>query len=1030
MVHVAHDKEIDTTMEDFNVDSVDPLSVIETSMPDAKTSNLQTSVSPVPQTVISSFSAVPSRNGMSEYFFRDYQDYESRLVYWITHTANRIIYLKGAWRDEAGDCLPSFPTTITGFLESCSITLENLLSAAELIAAEGEPIPDFTMLALKKVMEMRERMHLVQIEFMKKNMASSGKRVKACTRLARRPHWHVMAYLKQIWFTWDGDAWAAARDKEYGPESELTRLKADDKLLSSTDLVAAVQFGVEQDELSDDKTNQDEGAGEQPDKEPNVLSGPKKINLTKDGIKFANKRQEIVWKVDIHKLHQLSQECVEDFSLQIQPEIGCQALYHMTLVCLLQQASEARAALVDSWDLVIQGKLPLITAALISRVAISIVGYHEAVMNKFIGLGASIYAMMTRLLRFGETGPLAAKFVSTSGQTFPSEQILLGQTYYTLFEFITDYRVHRTGQPSQALLDSLVDPWDPNLDPRKMTDDERHVWLRTYTIRWLYDVTNYYITGINDHLEGGGTPPPTHVGILRCIIDGPATDKRRLLGLNEFVFQLIDIIFDKEREPTERILFREVFQLQSILDAFLVTRGWYFRPTTGYEFKSPMEYDPVKDIEKFFGWSHQNGFGPSFADARRTFFHESTFLPEDERRLAQESLALCQQIVPTFNIVGNSGWLLKETFIGSTFDDPNGVWQYSPLLCGTAMLEALTLGCKVGQVILDRHTEAVAYAHLQNMLREKNLLKCETPLFEVLRALFETDFFPFGIPTSQFKESVDNAFEQWSGREREEFYKSPSRDISGGDLDIGWKEGHIYNINHWATPDLLRPSLYSAYADSEYIPDAVPYDALAHRSYLRAFKSATREMSGLDPQMCPDTDSTDPKIMELLKGFFTAENVGKDPLDLPFAWSRPDIGNILYRLRCDLMTEGALSSYLNYPRVVADILNFFHELDAELKKEDNASLIEMDEEMTRADAGLEKYNRMHLTSYILKIADAEQSSEQDTKLLDLVTCVMKRCSCESTEDYFYRGFEPRTLQKMAEECMLEEKRYAPECTML
>ncbi|KAI5306114.1 hypothetical protein KEM56_002174 [Ascosphaera pollenicola] len=1007
-------------MEDISAYSDESLSVTETSTIASASDLIQFAVGSILKNAISNSSPAPANNGVSEYFFRDYQDYESRLVFYIVHTANRFIYASVAWRDESAECSPPFPTTINGFIESCEASLEDLLSAAELIAAKEEAIPDFAMLILKKVIDMRERMQSVYLNFLKKNMVCSEKQAIACIRVAQKPHWHVMSYLKQIWFTWDGDIWLASREERYGSETELSRLKADDKLLSNLELLDAVRFNIEKDEMPGDAANQD---GRISKRQPNAGN----IKLSKDGTGLAQKRLEIVWKVDIHKLQQLSQEAMEEFGLNFL-EIRCQTKYHMAYVCLVQQANEARVAMIDTWHLAAEGKIPLVVAGLVAQIGIETVGYHEAAMNKLICLGTSLYSLMTKVIRIREDIPLADKFTSPWGHCFTTEDILMGQTFHTLYEFIVDYRVFRLGRPTQAMLDSFVTPFNPDAWLADMEKHEKDAWLRTWTIKWLYDFMNSYITGINEYLAENPRPATGQTGLFRCVIDGPATSRRRMLGFNEFAYQLVDIIFDKELQPVDRILFREVFQLQCILDALLVTRGWQSRPTEGHEFKESKTSDPVRDLESFFGWTHINGFGPSFADARRTFFDESTRHPKQEGRLAKESLALCQQIIPTFNIIGDSAWLPSPSIVNI----PDDIWSGCPFLCGTALSEALTIGSRVGHIILDRHTEVVAYAHLQRMLLKKGLMSRETGLYEAIRSVFETDLFSPEALLSGFKASLDRIIEQVTGIKSDEFYENTSRNITGEGLVVDWKECNIYNMNTWARSYLLRPTLYGAYAGAEYIPDAVTFHALTYSSYLRALKTATRAISGLEPEMQPGSDDADPNIMELLKGFYTPNNAGKEPADLPFAWSRPDIGNILYRLRCDLLSDGAFSSYLNYPRIIADMLNFFHELDAELRKEDNSSLVMIDEGMMRDDQVCERFNRFHLTSYILELADAgkENGSERDKRLFELVTQVMERCSSERTDDYFYHGLEPSTLRRMRKEQMLEDRRFTPECTML
>ncbi|KAI5291449.1 hypothetical protein KEM54_004629 [Ascosphaera aggregata] len=987
----------------------------------------------VPKTVISDFTPVAAANGVSEYYFRDFQDYESRLIFYVVHTVNRIIYNNGAWRAESGDCRPPFPTTIHGFVENSYLTPEDLLSAAELIAANMEEIPAQVLILLKKVIDMRDRMHEVYIDIIKKNLKASGKRIKACARAAQKPHWHFMSYLKQVWYTWNGDAWLAAHEKKYGKENELSRQQADELLLDMNFILEA-RFIPEKDKVPGSVTN---SVGDL-ESNPTQLEVSEKAKEGHDIVDRIHKRLQVIWQIDGHRLETLAGEDVEDFNLRIPPEFEIQTDYHIAYICLVQQANEIRAALRDTWLLVALGQVPLAAAALLTHIGIATISYHEGVLNKVIGVGMSVYSVLMTSATLDKEAPMAEQFISPSGQSYSTRDIFLLDTYNNLLDFLVDYRVNKNGKPTDQLRARFVEPWDPDPDLRTMNDEQRHAWLRTYTMKWLYDFMNFYVVGFREYFNEVRDGTMSDSDLLRCNIDGHATEKRRLMGLNELAYELGNIILDRSKPPKSRLLFGQVFQVQCLIDAFLVTRGWQFNTTSGQEFKASTKYDPLKDIESFFSWSHPNGFGPSFADARRTFHDEVKRHRAGQEKLSKDSLSLCQQIIPLFNIIGNTSWRPSAEMPQCVFHDPDGIWRYSPFLSGSALAEALTIGSTVGVLILDRHTEVFAYAHLQNMLLKKGFLKKETKLYEVLCGSFQGDLFPIGVPESDFKLSLHTVFQSLSGVKDHEFLKDASRSITTSGTGIGWRGCHIFNMREWAKEEGLRPSLYQACSDAEFLVDAVPYHALPSLSYFEILKIATRTISGMEPEIKFGSPYATPQVVEIVKEFYTADNAGKDPSQLPFAATRPDIGNILYRLRCDLLSEAALSSYLNYPCIVADIIQFYQELMAELKQEHSAGkngdgergiTFDCDEPSTQ---GLGRESRLLAASQILSLADATagKDSEEAKAFLGKIARVMERCSRKETEEYFYHGHDPATLERLVRDNMLRERRHAPECTML
>ncbi|KAK1638294.1 hypothetical protein BDP81DRAFT_424661 [Colletotrichum phormii] len=92
----------------------------------------------------------------------------------------------------------------------------------------------------------------------------------------------------------------------------------------------------------------------------------------------------------------------------------------------------------------------------------------------------------------------------------------------------------------------------------------------------------------------------------------------------------------------------------------------------------------------------------------------------------------------------------------SRFDHtgPNGLWRYSPFLCGVGLMEGLERVYRTSMLVWDNLEEPMAMIHLHNMLVQ--LKHIEQPLahYEVLQDMFRDSFFPGGqAPQSNFSEA-------------------------------------------------------------------------------------------------------------------------------------------------------------------------------------------------------------------------------------------------------------------------------------
>jgi hypothetical protein len=83
----------------------------------------------------------------------------------------------------------------------------------------------------------------------------------------------------------------------------------------------------------------------------------------------------------------------------------------------------------------------------------------------------------------------------------------------------------------------------------------------------------------------------------------------------------------------------------------------------------------------------------------------------------------------------------------STFGpSSNGLWEYSPFMCGTGLVECLTIFHDYGMLAFDNGTAPASLIHLYHLLRQTGHIKTPIPMFETLLKLYGKYVFLGGIP--------------------------------------------------------------------------------------------------------------------------------------------------------------------------------------------------------------------------------------------------------------------------------------------
>ncbi|KAK5659985.1 hypothetical protein OQA88_13451 [Cercophora sp. LCS_1] len=305
---------------------------------------------------------------------------------------------------------------------------------------------------------------------------------------------------------------------------------------------------------------------------------------------------------------------------------------------------------------------------------------------------------------------------------------LLVHTFRDLIDFLVDFQKSRTGKPTKRMLAQLKG-WDSKFNLQQATNEERVRWRRSYTINWLYDLVNLYsspvvqrnLRGENHALEA-----------VDWSADGPWAKHRRLFGLQDFAAFVCTLAWQKEgTDVRKRILPHHVFQLQLIVDSLCVSLGWRNHPLQGHMLSPPARsFQPLRDLDFFLrgGSSHSTSHGML-----------------DAFSVVQECIQgitgrLGPALPPHYANVGLITDRARQEFddwLGETLysrglpgippsrfsnSNPNGLWEYSPFLCGVGLVEALQLNYKLGMYFWDKCPQVAYLVHLGNALIKKGYL--------------------------------------------------------------------------------------------------------------------------------------------------------------------------------------------------------------------------------------------------------------------------------------------------------------------
>lgn len=520
---------------------------------------------------------------------------------------------------------------------------------------------------------------------------------------------------------------------------------------------------------------------------------------------------------------------------------GFDSDYLVAVYDLMQEAANLRLYLQEEWWRVAYDKANSAVVGAVSEMAVRMVQKAELeIFVDFPDPGHDCYETVVKTLTRGDMDEAERLFRvdmifygSTVAQTTVDlREHLCWYAYDALVTFAEDFQQNRTGRPTKRLQKQLAN-WDPERDLQAATREERLAWRRAYTINWLYDLVNVFAS----------VTTRKHIGndyVLEEVDwspEGPWGSERRIWGIPRFAGFVTDIAYKKPGTNIRaRIRPHHVFQLQCIVDSFVVSRGWSLSLFTGHVLAAPSSFVPTRDCDMFMDRHHkrtESGYICGVDTARHYLRH---------RRTPQSVLETMDFVLGSLiNWLGESK-LARDpdgTLPPSRFANKNGLHAHSPYLNGAGLAEALAVTSMYGLALWDHTPEVVCVVHIYNMLRVKGYLTRPDPMLETISHLWATAFFKDGKPpTDDFAHAV-----------YERYHAEAPREMARRLAELRSKyRGRQFNVAKFADAEtntfFNRNNLIAELYKADWVIDRVPDAYLTDENHALTFICAMQRHEG------------------------------------------------------------------------------------------------------------------------------------------------------------------------------------------
>ncbi|KAL7909029.1 hypothetical protein GGI35DRAFT_493835 [Trichoderma velutinum] len=911
---------------------------------------------------------------MPQNAYRTYKRDTQRLLFWTIHAFNAILQSSAAAEPGAVEHLSH--QNVTG-----QVTVRELVAMARTISKHAIRVPSAIYRKLQSVTHART---VVYQAF--QQLAASNPTPDPEMEKSNASHKYFIDALHEVFEVLGGPTWEQEQQSDSKEAEFDAKLDAEVEMANFSNKFAALSF-ENSTQSEPDATTVDSSDGEESDaqlklaatgnqrRQPRPGRGKKK-----KGRKRARKSKPITKPAPriLDKIPLESYRIIEDAD-------GIVTDYLLAVYALFQESCDLRLYMSSVWHEVAYEGLNSAVAATLADVATAMVKQTEsAIMVDFPGHES--YETVMQTITRGNIEKAQGNFrmalyktcdatgrMEKEGETDldVKEQFLI-YAYWDLVDFVTDFQATRSGKPTKRMLEE-IGKWNPTLDLQRATKEQRHRWRRSYTINWLYDLVNVYSSIV---VQRNTMKGEHHLyEKVDWAADGQWGKHVRLFGINEFAGIVTSLAMQKPGTDVKKLINPSlVFQLQCIVDSLTVSRGWSLGIFRGHVLEPPMsEFRPRRDVDLFLDRKNER-FGKGFlqgSDMLKQLLERDGVLHGNLSR-HKVQIDILEGLVWDFrDWLGESKYMYGLTTLPpSRFSNSNsnGLWEYSPFLCGVGLAESLELAYRVGLLLWDKIPEPILLVHLHNMLVQKKYLERPIGLFTALESTFSAAFFADGCPpTSNFSQALGNQISK-TGTHFAQRQRIRPRGMANTIHDI---------LDVAANRFFCMKSNLLLYRESGWNPDRIPDEDLTKHTLLLNFRSqhAKTEHSGQDTSRMQSSDAVRPNPPHL-----KFDNNPVPMLPRPPRADNLSRRELLGLIQCDIYSDicGPFPySSLNYSWVTARIMMLFMMFEEELKKLGNP----LYQEIYVADSGRNPEKRVFLAVAAL--------SETDEECLQIMARVME-----------------------------------------
>ncbi|KAH0497981.1 hypothetical protein TgHK011_005262 [Trichoderma gracile] len=733
-----------------------------------------------------------------------YKKETGRLLYWMIRTSNNIIQTMGPSKD---DC--SLEVNLTG-----QAPVSDLVLMANLIATHRVDVPSEMLALFHSVIELRT---IYYSQFQELASISPSRELEK----NNSKHKHFIDILTQAFHILGGEAWLAGQDEK---AAEAGEGKADAETSATANRFSALN--IDADGSESDTSHQGEA-----DEDASSFATARQQRRRQHGKRKGKGKKPKARKSGRADCQHLGDVPLENYHIIEEDEIQ---YYFMAVFSLAMHWMEFRRLLQEFWRKVAYQGLNSAVVAALGNIAVAMIKQSEAVIFcDFPGYESLDMMILTltgvdpekaaRECRCTNKLNVLNGFFEKEGWPMDIREAYLVNAYDDLVDFITDFQKTRSGKPTKRMLAQLKG-WDPCFAVRKATKEERLKWRRSYTINWLYDLVNAVAARA---LYGSSEDGKGYV--LEDVdwgAEGPFRLDRRPFGLFDFAVEVTTLAMQKPGTTfRHKISPHLVFHLQCIIDSWTVSRGWAVSKFGGHVMSNPApDVVPRRHLDMFLGqgeWATKSfGFSRGVSALRSLW---ESFRHTGE---AYEDVATCiglyEELSRQFDeALGVSQVARMPEVALSRFSttNRNGLWDYSPFLCGAGLVEALELSYRCAMRLWDELREILPVVYLHGCMVTYRHLESPLPLFHRLNTMFHKSFF-----------SADGG---------------PIYDFSKG-FPLHGSERKVHKYRFQERPSRRANTSVSTIEDQL---DAFPLRHYTHKSDLVVYKKA-----GWDPDRIPDSD--------------------------------------------------------------------------------------------------------------------------------------------------------------------------------